>query len=137
MRWILEEAPFLQDGTCDIHAHIPDIRRLSTVVPSVTKSASKFDRCANLTEQEKSQAVTEVEQHLLKVTKEGSYLRSILEATRRELPQDFRLGKHAACTFQGTAHCSLILLNSFSILQTFFNQGQSTTKCLANVACLG
>ncbi|GFO23745.1 protein fan-like [Plakobranchus ocellatus] len=41
--------------------------------------AAKFACCANLPEQEKSQAVTEMEQHLLKVTKERSYLRSILE----------------------------------------------------------
>ncbi|GFO49975.1 hypothetical protein PoB_007648000 [Plakobranchus ocellatus] len=43
---------------------------------------------------------------ILKMTKERSNLRSIFEATKREHPQDCQLGKHAACTFQGTIHYS-------------------------------
>lgn len=68
--------------------------------------ASKVARCANMADELKSEAVKEMEAHLLKVTKERSYLRSLLESTKRDLPAGAQLGRHPPCSFDGKAHYS-------------------------------
>ena len=47
-----------------------------------------------------------MEDHLLIVTKERSYLRSIIESTKTELPVALQLGQHDNNSFQGIVHYS-------------------------------
>ena len=47
-----------------------------------------------------------MEEHLLRVTQERSYLRSVLEETKRNLPAHLKLEPHPSCTFNGTVHYS-------------------------------
>ena len=47
-----------------------------------------------------------MEEHLTLVTKERSYLRGIIEDTRRQIPDDQQLGRHQVNSYDGLAHYS-------------------------------
>ena len=56
---------------------------------------AKVQQCANLPDAQKTVAVKEMEEHLLKVTKRY-YLRFILKETKKQLPPDLILKEHVA-----------------------------------------
>ena len=77
------------------------------MVCMLSSGSAKVAWCANLPDEQKSIAVEELEEHIQIVEHERSFLRSVVDTTRKDLPKIMILGgKHEPCTYDGLAHYS-------------------------------
>ena len=78
-----------------------------------------------------------MEEHLTLVTKERSYLRSIIEDTRHQIPEHQQLFKHQVNLYDGLANYSFDFAQQLQFLSNPLQPGHIYFKGLGNAVCLG